>query len=127
MTRGEHAAGNARPDAGLPGRENPAEIAVRSRRHLLDLQKLESFRVVAITRNFTRAAIQLGYSQSSVTTHVKSIERELGICLFERCRFSRDVVLTEDGRRTLEYAKRLLALADEAVTAVGRERTSGTR
>jgi len=75
--------------------------------------------VVAMTKNFTRAAIVLGYSQSSVTHHIKAIERELGARLFERYRFSRDVVLTEEGRRTLEYATRLLALADETIMAVG--------
>ena len=87
---------------------------------MLDLQKLESFRVVAETRNFTRAAVELGYCQSSVTIHVKALERELGVRLFERCRFSRDVVVTDAGQRMLEYAKRLLALADETRLAAGR-------
>lgn len=98
-----------------------AEAAEKPSRHLLDLQKLETFLVVATTRNFTRAAIVLGYSQSSVTMHVKAIEKELGVLLFERHRFSRDVVLTEAGCRTVEYAKRLLALADEAMVAVGKQ------
>jgi DNA-binding transcriptional LysR family regulator len=81
---------------------------------MLDLQKLETFRVVALRHNFTRAAEELGYSQSSVTGHIKALERELGAPLFLRYRFSRTVVLTEVGRRTLEYAGRLLALAPMA-------------
>ena len=125
LNGGGHSRGDARPVVSNPALGTRPELSEQGRRHLLDLQKLESFRVVASTRNFTRAAIQLGYSQSSVTTHVKAIERQLGVRLFERSRFSRDVALTEDGRRTLEYAKRLLALADEAVTAVGHGQDSG--
>jgi DNA-binding transcriptional LysR family regulator len=89
---------------------------------MLDLQKLETFRVVATTHNFTRAAVELGYSQSSVTGHIQALERELGAPLFERYRFSRTVVLTKIGQCTLEYADRLLALAEEAEAAVEREK-----
>jgi len=84
---------------------------------MLDLQQIESFRMVALTHNFTRAAAELGYSQSSVTLHVKALERELGVSLLERQRFSKTVQLTEMGRRTLDYAERLLALAAETKAA----------
>jgi DNA-binding transcriptional LysR family regulator len=89
-----------------------------SDRHMLDLQQVESFRMVALTHNFTRAAAELGYSQSSVTLHVKALERELGAALLERYRFCKKVQLTEVGRRTLDYAERLLALANETKVAV---------
>ncbi len=71
---------------------------------MLDLLKLETFRTVANTRSFTRASAQLGYSQSTVTAHIQSVEREVGAPLFERVRFSKEVTLTETGQRTLEYA-----------------------
>jgi DNA-binding transcriptional LysR family regulator len=83
---------------------------------VLDLLKLKTFQVAAATSNFSRAAMELGYSQSSVTSHIQALERELGATLFDRV--SRNVVLTEVGRRTLEYANRLLALAEEAKAAV---------
>jgi len=83
---------------------------------VLDLLKLKTFQVVAATNNFTRAAVELGYSQSSVTIHIQALERELGAPLFDRV--TKNVILTEVGRRTLEYANRLLALADEAKAAV---------
>ncbi len=83
---------------------------------MLDLLKLKTFLVVAATNNFTRAAAELGYSQSSVTTHIQALERELGAPLFDRV--YRNVILTEVGRRTLEYANRLIALADEAKASV---------
>jgi len=38
----------------------------------------------------------------------------LGVRLFERHRFSRTIAMTDVGRRTFEYAERLLALAAEA-------------
>ena len=86
---------------------------------ILDMRQLHTFRVVAITKNFTRAAAELGCCQSTVTVHIRALERELGISLFERSRSSRRVVLTEQGTRALEYAQRLLALANEvkAVTS----------
>src|ERR1700685_4036202 len=90
-------------------------------RRMLDLQQVESFRMVALTHNFTRAAAELGCSQSSVTLHVKALEGELGASLLERHRFSKTVQLTEVGRRTLDYAERLLALANEAKEAVGKQ------
>lgn len=86
---------------------------------MLDLLKLKTFLVVAATSSFTRAAAELGYSQSSVTTHIQSLERELGVPLFDR--FGRKVILTEIGRQMLEYANRLLALADEAKAAVRKQ------
>ena len=93
---------------------------MKLREPVLDLVKLRTFRVVAATGSFTRAAANLGYSQSNVTTQIQSLERELGAPLFERV--SRNVALTDVGRRTLEYAERLLALAEEAKAAVGRQR-----
>jgi len=85
---------------------------------MLDLQQLETFRAVALTGSFTRAALTLGYAQPSVTARVKGLERELGTPLFERHRFSRNVILTESGRLVFEYAGRLLALASETKLAV---------
>jgi len=92
---------------------------------MLDLQHLETFRVAAVTRNFTRAAAALGICQSTVTTHIMALERELGAALFTRNRFSKTVALTEEGRQALEYAGRLLALVDETKTVLqtGREST----
>jgi DNA-binding transcriptional LysR family regulator len=81
---------------------------------MLDLRQLETFRVVAVANNFSRAASQLGYHQSTVTFHIKSLERELGVRLFERQRFSKSIAMTEVGGRIFEYAERLLALAAEA-------------
>lgn len=83
---------------------------------MLDLQKLRTFQVVAESSSFTRAAAELGCSQSSVTTHVQALERELDAALFDRT--CKRVVLTESGRRALAYANQILALAGEAKAAI---------
>jgi DNA-binding transcriptional LysR family regulator len=82
----------------------------------MDLKQLNTFRAVATTLNFTRAAEVLHYAQSTVTTQIQAIEKELGIRLFER--LSKHIVLSDAGERLLEYTERLLALTDEARDAV---------
>jgi DNA-binding transcriptional ArsR family regulator len=114
---GEGIRGMARPNS-LPKRRpspQPSFLAGADRNFL---ERLATFHVVASTGHFTSAAVQLGYSQATVTVHIKALENQLGVTLFERCRFSRNIILTEAGRRALEYAVRLLALADEAKTAL---------
>ena len=45
---------------------------------------LATFLAVARTLNFGQAARELNYSQSTVSEHVRLVELELGIRLFER-------------------------------------------
>jgi DNA-binding transcriptional LysR family regulator len=82
----------------------------------MELRQLATFRVVAQTLSFTRAAVLLNYAQSSVTAQVQSLEDELDVPLFDR--LGRRVVLTDAGQRLLHYAEKLLDLADEARLAV---------
>jgi DNA-binding transcriptional LysR family regulator len=56
---------------------------------MLDLPKLETFRVVAATSNFTRAAAVLRCCQSTVTVHIRELERELGVQLSTGAVFQR--------------------------------------
>lgn len=103
----------------------PAYSIERLGQRILDMRQLHTFRVVAMTKNFTRAAVELGCCQSTVTVHIRALERELGISLFERNRSSKRVVLTEEGKRALEYAQRLLALANEVQNAISPSASSG--
>jgi len=96
----------------------PAYSIERLGQRILDMRQLHTFRVVAMTKNFTRAAVELGCCQSTVTVHIRALERELGISLFERNRSSKRVVLTDAGRRVLDYAQRLLTLANEVQTVI---------
>jgi DNA-binding transcriptional LysR family regulator len=82
----------------------------------MELRQLETFRAVATDLSFTRAAAALDYAQSSVTAQIQSLESELGVRLFDR--LGRRVALTDAGERLLEYAERLLSLAEEARAAL---------
>jgi len=117
LISGEEIHGMARPSSAAKRRPSPqSSFWAGADRNFLE--RLATFRVVASTGHFTSAAVQLGYSQATVTVHIKALESQLGVTLFERCRFSRDIFLTDAGRRALEYAGRLLALAEEAKTAL---------
>ena len=79
---------------------------------LLDLRQVKSFVAVAREGSVTRAASQLNYAQSSVTAQIHALEEELGVPLFDRV--GRGLWLTSVGREFMNYAERLLALAEEA-------------
>jgi DNA-binding transcriptional LysR family regulator len=82
----------------------------------MELHQLETFRTVAKTLSFTRAAAGLNYAQSTVSAQIQALEEELGVTLFDR--LGRRVNLTAAGVLLLEYAERLLSLAAEAQTRV---------
>lgn len=74
----------------------------------MELRHLQTFSVVAEVSGFTRAAEILGYAQSSVTSQIQALEKELGVLLFER--LGKKVLLTDAGKQLLPYAKEMIAL-----------------
>ena len=44
----------------------------------MDIKNIETFLRVAELENFTKAAEELSYAQSTVTTQIQQLERELG-------------------------------------------------
>src|SRR5262245_3662376 len=92
----------------------------------MQLRHLKTFVAVASTLNITRAAERVHLAQSSVTEQIQVLEADLGTALFDRSQ--RRLSLTEAGRRLLDYANDLLALADEARAAVAAaaDLTAGT-
>ncbi|MFJ8954984.1 LysR family transcriptional regulator [Streptomyces sp. NPDC102381] len=82
----------------------------------VELRHLRTFRTVARTLNFTRAAAELNYAQSSVTEQIQALESELSVKLFDRT--SRKLTLTPAGERLVDYADQVLLLVQEARTAV---------
>ena len=77
----------------------------------MELRNLITFIHVAELGSFTKAAQQLGYSQSTISFQIKQLEEELGCLLFER--INHTLSLTERGRELLEYAKQIRYLTDE--------------
>jgi DNA-binding transcriptional LysR family regulator len=79
----------------------------------IDLEALLIFRTVVSEGGVNRAAEKLHRVPSNVTTRIRQLEEYLGVRLFRRD--GRTLSLTGEGRTLLNYATRLLRLADEAV------------
>jgi DNA-binding transcriptional LysR family regulator len=84
------------------------------------------FRRVAVERSFTRAATQLGVSQSALSQTVKRLEAELGLRLLDRS--TRSVAPTAAGDRLLAVLEPALAGVEAELAALAdlRDRPSGT-
>ncbi|MCF6800179.1 LysR family transcriptional regulator [Priestia megaterium] len=79
----------------------------------MELRHLVTFKTIVEKDGFKRAADHLGYAQSSVTTHIKELERELGKPLFDR--LGKKVVLTQYGHHFLPYAVKIIDLYSQAL------------
>ena len=77
----------------------------------MELRNLITFTHVAELGSFTKAAEQLGYSQSTISFQIKQLEEELDCLLFER--INHTITLTERGRELVSYAHQVRALTDE--------------
>ena len=90
----------------------------------LDIDLLKTFLAIADTGSFTRAAEDVHKTQSAVSMQMKRLEELLGRPLFARDgRASR---FTPDGERLIEYARRMVAMNDEAVSTFTRPELTGT-
>ncbi|MBR0800084.1 LysR family transcriptional regulator [Bradyrhizobium jicamae] len=90
---------------------------------MLDLELLRSFVSVVDARGFTRAGERVHRTQSTVSQQIRRLEVDVGQPLLIRS--GKDVSLTEAGERLLSYARRLLALAEEARDVVSRPDNEG--
>lgn len=77
----------------------------------MELRNLITFIHVAELGSFTKAAEQLGYSQSTVSFQIKQLEEELGCLLFER--INHTVTLTERGHSLVSYAHKVITLTED--------------
>ena len=80
---------------------------------LLDNDVLRTFVAIAETGSFTSAADRVYRTPSAVSMQIKKLEEQLNVTLF--LRDARSVTLTESGEVLLPYARRMLALSNEAV------------
>jgi DNA-binding transcriptional LysR family regulator len=85
---------------------------------MLDLELLRSFVSVVDSGGFTRAGERVHRTQSTVSQQIKRLEDDVGQPLLNRS--GKDVTPTEAGERLLSYARRLLALAEEARDVMAR-------
>lgn len=82
----------------------------------LDLDVMRSFVTGIDLGSFAKAAERLGRSTSAVSAQLKKLEDQAGTPLLRKA--GRGMALTEAGEVMLGYARRLLELNDEAVSAV---------
>jgi DNA-binding transcriptional LysR family regulator len=91
---------------------------------LLELDLLKVFVAAADHGGFSRAAKTLHRTQSAVSMQMKRLEDCVGTPLFARQ--GRSVRLTGEGEALMDYARRLLAMSDEALCHVSKRESAGT-
>ncbi|WP_369787931.1 LysR substrate-binding domain-containing protein [Rouxiella sp. WC2420] len=89
----------------------------------MDLTQLEVFTTVAEEGSVTAAAEKLHRVPSNISTRIKQLEEELGTLLFHREKLR--LHISDPGKTFLGYAKRILALAEEAKQSVSGQKPSG--
>ncbi len=82
----------------------------------MEIRQLKTFRAVAQLLSFKQAAEHLHYAQSSISAQIQALEEELDVQLFDR--MGRRILLTEAGYSLLNYAEKILDLAEETRTEV---------
>ena len=82
---------------------------------LIDVDQLRTFIAIAETGSFTKAADVVHKTQSAVSMQMKRLEERLDRPIFARD--GRASKLTEDGDRLLDYARRIVKLNIEALSA----------
>jgi DNA-binding transcriptional LysR family regulator len=78
---------------------------------MLDLMRLKVFIYCADSMSFSQAAKELHLSQPTISHHIKSLESEIGLLLFDRS--GGKLQLTEAGRRLVPWARKLVKGASE--------------
>jgi DNA-binding transcriptional LysR family regulator len=91
---------------------------------VFDIDALRAVVVGIELRSFARAAVELGRSQSAISMQLKKLEQQAGTQLF--IRKGRGLVPTEAGEALAAYARRIVALNDEAARALGAAAVSET-
>ncbi len=82
----------------------------------MELRQLDHFIAVAEEESFTRAAGRVHVVQSALSASVQSLEKDLGVRLFDRT--TRRVVLTDAGRTLLDHARHIVDAVDGARDSV---------
>ena len=82
----------------------------------MDISYIREFVMLADCLNFSEAAERLFISQSSLSKHIRSLERELGTALFDRT--TRSIRLSAAGEVYLPYARKIAALCSESEIAM---------
>lgn len=77
----------------------------------MNLKQLEAFVYIAEGHSFSQAARELYLTQPTISAHISSLEKELNVRLLVRN--TKEVHLSEEGKKLYEYAKRIIDLQTE--------------
>lgn len=89
----------------------------------LDIDMLRCFMEVTKSGSFTLAGKKIGLTQSGVSVKIRRLEERLTTQIFNRT--SKSLSLTLEGELLLDYAARILAVHDEAVSRLTRPKACG--
>ncbi len=78
----------------------------------MELRNMLTFQRICRLKSFSKAAAELGYSQSAVTMQIKQLENELNVKLFDR--IGKSIRTTNEGVRFLTYADEIIKTANNA-------------
>ncbi len=87
----------------------------------MEIRNLKTFLTVARLLNFRKSAETLNYAQSTISARIKILEEELGNPLFHRKR--KTVTLTDAGKKLVQYAQKIIAIDNEAISTVSEKKT----
>ncbi|MEG7843166.1 LysR family transcriptional regulator [Bacillus mobilis] len=79
---------------------------------LMEMRHVKTFCAIVKYGSFSKAAQALGYAQSTITAHMKALENDLHLPLFDR--LGKKVLLTKAGHQFHPYALELLAIYEKA-------------
>jgi len=72
----------------------------------MEFRQLVTLKSIIEKGSFTGAAEEMGYTQSTVTSHIQALEQFVGAPIFDR--MGRKVILTDVGQRVMEHASVML-------------------
>lgn len=86
----------------------------------MEIRNIKTFIKVAEMGNFSRAAAELGYAQSTVTTQIQALERELKTALFERN--GKKIMLSAAGEEFQQFAYQMVRCEEMALEHFSNEK-----
>ena len=81
----------------------------------MDFKQLEAFVYVVKLKSFSKTAEKLYLTQPTISAHISSLEKELGVQLIVRS--AKEALPSEEGKVLYEYAQDMLTLRDNALSA----------
>ncbi len=86
----------------------------------INLKQLEAFITIVETGSFTGAAKKLFLAQSTVSSHIRTLEESLQVCLFNR-ESKKKLVITEEGRQVYQFAKDIVTKCSQLESSLDEE------